>query len=199
MNLQERLEFVKKGEEFLEYKREQLIQKIRNIWTDYKRQRRNFYNSLRECVRKLTQVYRDMGKEEFTLISKISEIQFKPEIDISFVKKIGIIIPRIDYQLQQEEQLPPYSFENTSPHLEELIVDLKKLFEDIIILAETEDVLLNYATNFRKVNRRINGLKNIFRPELKERIKKISNVLEEIERESFIRLKKTKEMLESNK
>lgn len=196
MNLQDRLEFVKKGENFLDYKREQLIQRIRNIWTDYKQQRKKFYNSLKKSVIKLTQVYKDMGKTEFNLISKISEIQFKPEINISFIKKIGIIIPRIDYNLGQEEKLPPYSFEDTSPHLEELVDELKQLFRDIIVLAETEDVILKYATNFRKVNRRINGLKNIVRPNLKETIKNVSNIIEEMQRESFIRLKAVKERLE---
>jgi len=199
MNLQDRLEFVKKGENFLDYKREQLIQRIRNIWTDYKQQRKNFYNSLKKSIRKLTQVYKDMGKTEFNLISKISEIQFKPEINISFIKKIGIIIPRIDYKLEQEEKLPPYSFENTSPHLEELVDKLKQLLRDIIVLAETEDVILKYATNFRKVDRRINGLKNIVRPNLKDTIKKVSNIIEEMQRESFIRLKAVKERLEDKK
>ncbi|MGV9141937.1 MAG: V-type ATP synthase subunit D [Promethearchaeota archaeon] len=182
MNLQDRLEFVKKGENFLDYKREQLIQRIRNIWTDYKQQRKNFYNSLKKSIQKLTQVYKDMGKTEFNLISKISEIQFKPEVNISFIKKIGIIIPRIDYKLEQEETLPPYSFENTSPHLEELVDKLKQLLQDIIVLAETEDVILKYATNFRKVDRRINGLKNIVRPNLKDTIKKVSNIIEEMQR-----------------
>ncbi len=199
MNLQDRLEFVKKGENFLDYKREQLIQRIRNIWTDYKQQRKNFYNSLKKSIRKLTQVYKDMGKTEFNLISKISEIQFKPEINISFIKKIGIIIPRIDYKLEQEEKLPPYSFENTSPHLEELVDKLKQLLRDIIVLAETEDVILKYASNFRKVDRRINGLKNIVRPNLKDTIKKVSNIIEEMQRESFIRLKAVKERLEDKK
>ena len=49
--------------------------------------------------------------------------------------------------------------------------------------------------NFKKINRRLNGLKNIIIPELELNIKGIKGKLEEIERENFVRLKKTKDLI----
>ena len=63
---------------------------------------------------KLNQTYKEMGKNHIDLISKISTIQYKPNVKIYHEKEGGTIISRINYELIQEEQLPAYSFENTS-------------------------------------------------------------------------------------
>ena len=49
--------------------------------------------------------------------------------------------------------------------------------------------------SFKKVNRRINGLKNMIIPRLTMNIKQIREILEEIERENYVRLKKTKDLI----
>lgn len=72
---------------------------------------------------------------------------------------------------------------------------LEDFFNNLIKLAEIEDLMLKYALSFKKVNRRINGLKNIIIPNLSIEIKKIKMILEEIDRENFVRLKKIKNML----
>ncbi|MFX0138413.1 MAG: V-type ATP synthase subunit D, partial [Candidatus Hodarchaeota archaeon] len=56
-------------------------------------------------------------------------------------------------------------------------------------------LILKVAINFKKINRRINGLKNVIIPNLESTIKQIKEILEEIERENYIRLKKTKDFI----
>jgi len=136
-----------------------------------------------------------MGKREINLMNNISKIQFKPIIDIKYKKSIGILLPYIDFELKQEEQLPPYSFENTSHHLDELIVILKKFFDSLILYAEKEDILLKLIFNLKKISRRINGLRNVIKPQLISDIKTIKELLEELDRENFVRLKKTKSLI----
>ena len=58
--------------------------------------------------------------------------------------------------------------------------------------AELEDIMLKFAFNFKKIDRRINALKNIIIPNLQSDIKTIKDILEEIEREEYVRLKITK-------
>ena len=79
------------------------------------------------------------------------------------------------------------------------MVNLRTLFLQIIGLAELENKMIKYAFNFQKINRRINGLKNIIIPKLEVDIQKIKVMLEELERENFIRLKKTKDIINDNK
>ncbi len=136
-----------------------------------------------------------MGKNEVNLISKLSTIQFKPRISIQTKKKMGIIVSQVDYELFQEEKLPAYTFENTSHYLDDLLENLKIFFEKVIKFSEIEDLLLKVSLSYKKINRRINGLKNIITPRLETQIKEIKDILEEIERENYVRLKKTKDLI----
>ena len=195
MGLIKRLNFAVKGETFLEFKREQLMFRIKQIWNEYNEIRSNFLSLFKQSLVKLNQTYKEMGKYNLKLISKLSIIQYKPIIDIQYKRRAGILISQVKSKLSQAEILPAYTFENTSHYLDDLIQILKQLFGVLIEFSEIEDLLIKYSFNFKKVNRRINGLKNIIVPRLKVNIKKIKEVLEEIEREGYIRLKKTKDLI----
>ncbi len=193
--MQKRLAFAVKGESFLEFRREQLIFQLRKLWKDFISKRKEFLSLFKETMKILHLTYEEMGKNELILVSKLSRIQFKPKIEIFHLKKAGILFPQIKYELIQEEKLPAYTFENTSHYLDDLIYTLKDFFNSLIQFSEIEDLLLKHAINFKKINRRINGLKNLIIPKLKLNIKKIKEILEEIERENYIRLKKTKDII----
>lgn len=136
-----------------------------------------------------------MGKRVFILISNVSKIQFEPIINVRYIKEYGNFVPKIDFELIRKEKMPAYSFENTSHFLDELIIMLQTFFESLILMAEKESLMLNYSQNFKKINRRINALKNIIIPGQELEIKKIKEILEEIDRENYVRLKKTKELI----
>ena len=72
---------------------------------------------------------------------------------------------------------------------------LNVFLTEMISLAENEDVLIRFAYNFQKINRRIQGLKNIVKPRLINDIKNIGKILEEVDRENFVSLKKTKDLI----
>jgi V/A-type H+-transporting ATPase subunit D len=199
MGLKKKLSFAVKGESFLEFKQEQLIFEIKNLWGAYKTQRKEFIKLFLKIMILLNKTYKEMGKNNFKMISSLSKIQFKPLIDVKHVKKIGNLIPSIDFKLIREEILPAYSFENTSHYLDDLIKMLIIFFERIVNLAEIEDTMLKHALSFKKITRRINGLNNIIIPELNLEIKKIKDILEEIQRENFVRLKNTKDLIYKKK
>jgi len=195
LSLKKRLDFATKGENFLELRREQLIIQLRKVWKEYIKLREDFLSLFKESLKLLNFTYEEMGKNELFLISNLSRIQYTPKVEIQYIKKAGITIPQIEYELIQEEKLPAYTFENTSHYLDDLITTLKIFFSEIIKFSEIEDSILKHAINFKKVNRRINGLKNMIIPKLKSNIKQIKEILEEIDRESYIRLKKTKDLI----
>jgi len=179
----------------LEFRREQLIIQIKKLWTDYKTHRSDLLKLYKESFRILVQTYEEMGKNEVNLISRLSKIQYKPRINVQTHKKMGIVVTQIDYELFREKKLPAYTFENTSHYLDDLLVVLKDFFIKFIEFSEFEDLLLKVALSFKKINRRINGLKNIITPRLESQIKQIKDILEEIERENYVRLKKTKDLI----
>ncbi|MFX1425737.1 MAG: V-type ATP synthase subunit D [Promethearchaeota archaeon] len=199
MSLQKKLDFAIKGESFLELKQEQLIFEIKTLWNDYKKQRKKFLNLLIEVMIKLHQTYKEMGKNNFKIISNLSKIQFKPSINIQYIKKIGNIVPNIEYELKKDEFLPAYSFDYTSHYLDDLISMLTSLFKKMIKLSEIEDIMLKHSFSYKKITRRIHGLNNIIIPSLYSEIKKIKDILEELQRENFVRLKNTKDLIYKKK
>ena len=193
--LKKKLTFAVKGENFLKFKLEQIIYEIKENWDKYIKNRDIFIDLYKETMIKLNQTYKEMGKRDFLLISSLSKIQFQPKINVKYTKKIGSLIPLIEYELIREELLPAYSFENTSHYLDDLITVLINFFNQIIVFAMLEDIMLNISYSYRKINRRIRGLKNIIIPELQLDIKKIKGILEENERENYVRLKNTKDLI----
>ena len=193
--LKKKLTFAVKGENFLKFKLEQIIYELKENWVNYIKNRDIFIDLYKETMIKLNQTYKEMGKRDFLLISSLSKIQFQPKINIKYTKKIGSLIPLIEYELIREELLPAYSFENTSHYLDDLITVLIEFFNQIIVFAMLEDMMLNISYSYRKINRRIKGLKNIIIPELQFDIKKIKDILEENERENYVRLKNTKDLI----
>lgn len=168
---------------------------IKENWDNYLKSREIFIDLYKETMIKLHQTYKEMGKRDFSLISKLSKLQYKPTIDVKYFKKIGSLIPVIEYELIKEELLPAYSFENSSHYLDDLIIVLEKFFEQLIVYAKLEDIMLKISLSYKKINRRIRGLKNVIIPELQFEIKKIKEILEENERENYVRLKNTKDLI----
>jgi len=195
MSLQKRLSFAVKGESFLEFRREQLIFQINELWNNYNTLRKEFLALYNSSLKYLNQTYEEMGKNNLKMISKLSKIQYKPRIKLTNIKKMSVLITQVKYEITEEEKLPAYTFENTSHYIEDLIMTLKNLLDCISRFSEVEDLILNVSFTFKRINRRINGLKNIIIPKLKVDIKKIKEILEENERENFIRLKTVKKLI----
>lgn len=179
----------------MKFKLEQLMHEIKENWDIYLKNREILIDLYKETMIKLHQTYKEMGKRDFNLISKLSKLQYKPNINVKYFKKIGTLIPVIEYELIKEELLPAYSFENSSHYLDDLLIILEKFFEQIIVFAKLEDIMLKISLSYKKINRRIKGLKNVIIPELQFDIKKIKDILEENERENYVRLKNTKDLI----
>lgn len=199
ISLEKKLGLAQKGATFLEFKREQLISQIKLKNQDYQNKLKEFLKLIKMALIYMNEAYKEMGKRDIVLISNLSKIQYKPTISVKFAKDIGISYQKIDYDLNRIGRLPAYSFENTSHFMDKLIPVLEKFFELMINFAEFEDLFFSLTFNLKKLNRRITGLKNQVIPSLSEDVKKIKGILEEMDRENFVRLKKTKDLIEKKR
>lgn len=83
----------------------------------------------------------------------------------------------------------PYGFENTNSALDDAYIKFHKAKHLIRELAEVENAIYRLAYAIKKTQKRANALNNIVIPGLTATIKNITDVLEEKEREEFVRLK----------
>ncbi|MBD3186545.1 V-type ATP synthase subunit D [Candidatus Bathyarchaeota archaeon] len=197
MNLQERLHFANQGREFLDYKRQELILEIKKRWTSYLETREEFSRIFKKSLKALNGVYMKFSKSSMVLLSQVMKGQRSVSVKVHQVKDVGVKIPKIRHEQVIRNQLPSYAHSSSPVELDRLIDEILPEFISIMLQhAEKEDIMLKFAHNFKNLNRRMNSLKFIIIPELEQQIKRIKTLLEEYERENFVRFKKTKDMIE---
>ena len=90
--------------------------------------------------------------------------------------------------------LPTYAYYSTKMSLDEAKAAFERVKELSIKLSMIENSAIRLASNIKKTQKRANALKNITIPTYTGLVYKISNELEEKEREEFTRLKVIKRM-----
>ena len=121
----------------------------------------------------------------------ISEgIKVDNSIDIKYKTIMGVEIPSI---VQENKDLKiNYGLYNTTYSVDQAILKFDEVREYILELAQTENTIFRLKKAIEKVQRRSNALKEIIIPEDEKLANQIQDVLEENDREEFIRLKKLK-------
>ena len=127
------------------------------------------------------------------VMESASSVPTEESITIKSRSIMGVEIPHIDYD--KNGISPTYSFYGSSLNLDKARVAFEKVKELSIELAAIENSAYRLATNVKKTQKRANALQNITIPTFTERVKSISNALEEKEREEFTRLKVIKRQM----
>jgi V/A-type H+-transporting ATPase subunit D len=105
----------------------------------------------------------------------------------------GIRIPEIDFlSLRRTPEARGLLPIDTSPHILETAESYEKILEKLLRTANYELRLKRIGGELRKVSRRINALEQSIIPALGNRIKRITETLQEREREDLFRLKHLK-------
>jgi len=110
-------------------------------------------------------------------------------LELRYRSVMGVEIPTVISAGGTRSDELPYGLSETNYAVDEAYVrftELKRLVND---LAETESAIIRLAYSIKKTQKRANALKNIVIPGLDADIARISDSLEEKEREEFVRLK----------
>jgi len=156
----------------------------------------------RQILEEIDEVYMIFDLIEARIGRKILEnIAFssdnKIESTIESLVVAGIKVPVL--KIERIEMKPIYGFARTDPLLDEGMLKLKDLLSLLVELANIENIIFRLAKEMEKTQKQLNALKYVIIPKLEKNIKVIKNVLEEREREEFVRLKTFKKILEKRK
>lgn len=138
-----------------------------------------------------TEAYNSLKFANISLgnIEHIAEsIPVDNSVNLRYRSIMGVEIPTVITDDTKIDSLP-YGLSNTSSALDEAYIKFAKAKRLIRDLAETENAIFRLAYSVRKTQKRASALKNIVIPSLDATIPRIIEVLEEKEREEFIRLK----------
>lgn len=179
------LALAKQGYELMDKKRNILIRELMDLIEEAK-------GIQSEIDKTFTAAYASLQTANIELgINYVREMSHTIPVENSIRIKtrsiMGAEIPLVEYH--NGASLPTYAYYSTRESLDGAKSSFEKVKELTIRLSMVENSAYRLAANIKKTQKRANALKNITIPTYTERVKNITNALEEKEREEFTRLK----------
>ncbi|MBM4309491.1 MAG: V-type ATP synthase subunit D [Deltaproteobacteria bacterium] len=196
LQLRKRAVLAERGHRLLKEKRDALISEFLSIAGNVR--------AIREAAQQqLAAAYADMLQAQAVMgVGVVREVSWNTGQDLQVRMKsrniMGVTVPIIESDKAERSLIRRgYGFAGTSAKLDEAAKKMEQAIEAIVRLAEVEETVRRLALEVEKTKRRVNALEYIVVPRLRATVKYIRMRLDEIERESFTRLKKIKAVLDS--
>jgi V/A-type H+-transporting ATPase subunit D len=192
LKARESLQLAEEGYDLLEQKREVLLMELMQIVHDLRELERQVEEKSADAFAALESALLSMGDESV----RWAALSVIGERDINLLHRSVMGVPVVTVQGAKEAVAElQASLEGTGPALDEARRRFEELVSIIYRWSEVEISVWRLAAEIRKTQRRVNALENIFIPEYEATVKAIEEVLEESDREEFIRKKKVKSVI----
>lgn len=185
------IKLAKLGYDLMDRKRNILIREMMSLISNVKDLRDEITETYKKAYFALQEANITLG-----VVNDIARsIPIDDGLDITYRSVMGVEIPKIIYQ--KEEVKIKYGIGSTNTKFDYAYKYFLKVRDLTILLAEIDNSLYKLANAIRKARKRANALKNIVIPDYQDKIKFISETLEERDREEFMRRKIIKNRLEN--
>jgi len=183
------------GREVLERKRDILLRELRKNVYDAEKTRE-------ELVMALTKAYQNLKRASFakgpdTIANVAIGSSYEADFLLDFRSIMGVTVPTVEFQGKLDVK-PDYGFASTNAELDAAFRQFYGTLALIADLAREEGAAFQIANDVRRTQRRVNALKYVLIPMYRNITKQIELVLEEREREEFVRTKRIKRMIKEH-
>jgi V/A-type H+-transporting ATPase subunit D len=194
LRLKKRIVLARRGLELLKLKRAalvmeffKLIQRSRNLRSNLEEISKRAYETV-----KIAEIYHGLtGLENASvMIRKMQGISIKTR------NVMGIRIPELGKKSLEGLIDPKYRMIIFSAKIDQVIKDFEKYHETILEIAEVENSVRRLLAEIEKTNRRSNAIENVLIPELERQATYLKMKFDEMEKDTFVTLKKIKKNLE---
>lgn len=195
LRLKESIELAENGHGILEKKRDGLIVEFMEIAGDAREVNQELADVYSEARLKLllAKVY----DGEDSIRANAFPITQEPKISSTTQNIMGVVVPEIEGDsIRRDIMEKEYGITSATSRIDSTADKFEELLEKVVEAAETQTKILKLLNEIEKTKRRVNALEHKVIPEQKEALDKISQMLEEKEREETFRMKKIKEMQE---
>jgi V/A-type H+-transporting ATPase subunit D len=180
------------GRDVLERKRDILLRELRNSIYEAERARSDLLEALAKAYEAIKEANMVKGSDTVANVSRGS--RFEADFLMDFKSIMGVVVPDVEFQAADEVK-PDYGFANTSSNLDTAFKQFYGLLELIAELAKAEGTTFQIASDVKKTQRRVNALNYVLIPMYRKITNGIALVLEEKDREEFVRTKRIKHMI----
>jgi len=196
LKLRKRVLLAEKGHKLLKEKRDALISEFLIIIKEVRKCQKRMEKELASAFKDLTTAKALLGSRTVKQLSYITDQDIS--LDIKTRNIMGVTVPVIKIpETTRKMTERGYGLFDTSAQLDEAAYNFESSLQIIVQLAEIEETVRRLALEVEKTKRRVNALEYIVIPRLKATVKYIQMHLDEMARDSFLRLKKIKAVLES--
>ena len=175
----------KQGQELLEKKKYILIKEKEKYILEREKLKEQYIEVYNLAFNSLRDANVDLGIRKVKAIS--NEIQIDNNLEIKYKTVMGVDIPITLYK--EEASSIPFGLLETSISLDNAIANFRKLKETMIKIIENTTTINRLEFAIQKVQKRSNSLKDVIIPNYEIERKSIENILDEKDREEFIRFK----------
>jgi V/A-type H+-transporting ATPase subunit D len=196
LKLRKRVLLAEKGHKLLKEKRDALITEFLIIIKEVRNCRRKMEKELASSFKALTAAKALLGLRTVTQLSNLTDQDIT--LDLKTRNIMGVTVPVINIpETTRKMTERGYGLFDTSAQLDEAAYNFESSLKIIVQLVEIEETVRRLALEVEKTKRRVNALEYIVIPRLKATVKYIQMHLDEMARDSFLRLKKIKAVLET--
>lgn len=127
--------------------------------------------------------------------SKLADISALIPLDDSIILKESEFMQTKVYDIEftPSKLSLSYSFYETNDTFDKAVLSFNELKAKILRLAELDTTINNLSRQIKKTSKKVNSLEKVQIPKLEDRIKEISSLIEEKEREEFSKTKMVKD------
>jgi V/A-type H+-transporting ATPase subunit D len=186
------LSLAQSGRDVLERKRDILLRELRSSIFEAEKAREELLEALAKAYQALKEA--NMAKGSETVANVASGSCFEANFLLDFKSIMGVTVPILEFRSQTDVK-PDYGFANTSAELDKAFEEFYSILELIADLAKAEGTTFQIANDVRRTQRRVNALNYVLIPMYSNITKQIALVLEEKDREEFVRTKRIKHMI----
>jgi len=197
LKIRKRIKLAQKGHRLLKEKRDALIMEFFSMLERARVARKELNASLIIAYQDVVLAEASAGM--LAIRSASYAVQDEGSVNIASKNIMGVFVPTIekkDFSKKLSER--GYGFVGTPVKLDEAARSFEISSNKVLVVAEIEGSLNRLAEAIQKTKRRVNSLEYILIPRLTNTRKHIQMKLDEMNRESFFRLKKIKNKLMEN-
>ena len=198
LKLKKRMKLAERGHKLLKEKRDALVSEFMIVIKQYKDAKNDVEKKLKDAFYDLSISEVLIGSQELDQISRITLRDINFNVKTKNIMGVHVPIMKTDNVIRRMSERG-YGFLSTNGKIDDTAKGFEETLIAIVRLAEVEESVRGIAEEVEKTKRRVNALEYIVVPRLQATIKHIEMRMEEIERESFLRLKKIKASLQARK
>ncbi len=190
INLKGKLKLAINGHKLLKKKRDGLILELRKKIKELKDFKSDLVKKIRVANDLIFKVELKYGNTEIELFKSV--LLKNSYVDVLVSNIMGVKVPKIEIKEEKKKKIVEEELLAFPLELIKAFKIYNEIFKDIFKYVELQLTIRNLLEEIEKTKRRVNALENKIIPDLNEKISWVKMMLDELERENIIKLKKIK-------